>query len=85
MPNIDMLGGGFGMDMVPTDPRWTPTDVVNPVAVADFTATQDIRTLDAKLTALNAGYWTTLRLNSETTNDKIFWLRSTQYGAAGLS
>jgi hypothetical protein len=76
MPNIDMLGTSYGQGFVVTDRRWTPTDVADHVTAAEFAGTQDIRTLDAWLTAANAAYWTATRLNQESLNDKIFWLRS---------
>jgi len=84
MPNIDMLGTSYGQDCIPTDRRWTPTDSVDPVTTAEFAATQDIRTLDAWLATANAAYWTATRLNQESLNDKIFWLRS-QASPSGLA
>jgi len=70
-----MLGAAYGQDHIVTDRRWTPTDVNDVVTPAEFAATQDLRTLDAWLAAANAAYWTETRLNQESINDKIFWLR----------
>jgi len=75
MANISMLGAAYGQDHIVTDRRWTPTDVNDVVTPAEFAATQDLRTLDAWLAAANAAYWTQTRLNQESINDKIFWLR----------
>ena len=83
MANIDMMGTSYGQGMIVTDRRWTPTDVTDPVTTAEFAATQDIRTLDAWLTANNAAYWTALRLTQESMWDKLFYLRSQV--PAGLS
>lgn len=74
--NIAMLGNAYGQDCVPVDRQWTPADVVDTIATATFAATQDIRTMDAFLTAQNAGYWTALRLAQESANDKVFWIRN---------
>jgi hypothetical protein len=85
MTNIDMVGTAYGQGITVTDPRWTPTDVANPVTAAMFTATQDIRTLDAWLTTNNAAYWTATRLAQESIWDKLFFLRSSIANNAGLS
>lgn len=84
MPNIDMLGTSYGQGMVVTDRRWSPTDTVDPVTLAEFASTQDIRTMDAYLAAANAGYWTATRLAQESTWDKLFWIRS-QVTPSGLA
>lgn len=84
MTNITMVPG-FGVGATVTDPRWTPADVASPVVSANFLATQDTRTLDARLAALNATYWTTQRLNQESIWDKLFALRSDATNAGGLS
>jgi hypothetical protein len=79
MSNIDMLGGsGFGMGMVVTDPRWTPTDVADPVIDSVFLSTKDIRSMDARLQVLNAAYWTQKRCDQESIWDKLFYIRSDQ-------
>lgn len=76
MTNITMTGSAYGVACDITDRRWTPADVANPIATVDFAASQDLKTLDARLTTVNAGYWTALRLNQESLYDKLFWLRS---------
>jgi hypothetical protein len=85
MPNISMLGAAYGQDHIVTDRRWTPTDVADVVTPAEFAASQDIRTIDAYLAATNAAYWTATRLNQESLNDKIFWLRNQVPNQAGLA
>jgi hypothetical protein len=44
---------------------------------------QSIASLDARLTAINAGYWTAARLNSYCKNDKVYAVRLAD-DAAGL-
>lgn len=83
MANITMVPG-FGMGITVSDPRWTPTDVASPAVSANFLATQDIRTLDARLTALNAAYWTAARLAQESIWDKLFYIRSDATNAGGI-
>lgn len=84
MPNIDMVGTSYGPTSV-TDRRWTPADVPSPPTTAEFAATQDIRTMDAWLTANYASYWTADRLRQESFWDKIFFMRQMQSGGAGLA
>lgn len=83
MANITMTTNYGGVTV--TDRRWTPADVANPVAAADFAATQDIRTLDPVLATANATYWTSARLRQESVWDKLFWLRSQVANNAGLA
>lgn len=83
--NITMTGSSYGQGMDITDKRWTPTDVVNPIAVAEFTATQDIRTMDAYLTTANAAYWTQARKDQENVWDKLFWIRSQTANGGALA
>jgi hypothetical protein len=71
--------------MTVTDRRWTPTDVANTVTPAEFGATQDIRTLDTNLVALNAGYWTATRLAQENIWDKLYYYRCLSTNYAGLA
>ena len=85
MSNIDMLGTSYGQGMVITDRRWAPVDAIDAVPTADFAATQDIRTMDAYLTAANAAYWTATRLAQESIWDKLYYIRTTSQSGAGLS
>lgn len=84
MPNVTMYSSQ-GMDTT-TDNRWNPSDGgVAKMNASDVAAMGDITQLDTALAAANSTYWTTLRLNSESLWDKLYWLRVNRRGTAALT
>lgn len=64
------------------DKRQVAGSSTNPLA--EFANTKDVTALRARLTALNAGYYTAARLDGMLENDMVYALRLNSADVAGI-